>query len=64
MILIWSWAMSLHSSLKTGGNLASHRNVLTRTERIERLKDTKGFDPKAKPVLGLQKTGNRKGKVG
>ena len=56
--------MSLHSSLKTGGNLSSHRNVLTRNERIERLKESKGYDPKAKPVLGLQKTGNRKGKVG
>jgi small basic protein (TIGR04137 family) len=56
--------MSLHSSLKTGGNLSSHRNVLTRTERIERLKATKGFDPKAKAVLGMQKTGNRRGKVG
>jgi small basic protein (TIGR04137 family) len=56
--------MSLHASLKTSGNLSQHRNVLTRTERIERLKETKGYDPKGKPVLGLQKTANRKGKVG
>jgi small basic protein (TIGR04137 family) len=52
--------MSLDQSLKTAGNLASHRNVLKRHERIERLKDTKDFDPKEKQVLHLQKTGNRK----
>jgi small basic protein (TIGR04137 family) len=52
--------MSLDRSLKTAGNLVKHRNVLKRHERIERLKDTKGFDPKKKPVLGLTKTANRK----
>lgn len=56
--------MSLHRSLKTSGSLAQHRNVLTRDERIARLQETKGYDPKSKPVLGLQKTANRKGKVG
>ena len=56
--------MSLDASLKTKGNLASHRNVLTRNERIEKLKATTSFDPKAKPVLGLPKTGNRKTVVG
>lgn len=48
--------MSLDSSLKTGGNLVAKRSVLKRHERIERLKELKGFDPKKKPVLGLQKT--------
>jgi len=52
--------MSLDPSLKTAGNLASHRNVLKRHERIERLKDTKDFDPKSEKVLYLQKTANRK----
>lgn len=52
--------MSIDSSLKTAGNLAKHRNVLKRHERIERLKDTKDFDPKEKRVIGLPKTGNRK----
>lgn len=56
--------MSLDASLKTKGNLASHRNVLTRNERIEKLKATTTFDPKAKPVLGLPKTSNRKVVVG
>lgn len=52
--------MSLDQSLKTAGNLSSHRNVLKRHERIERLKDTKDFDPSDKKVLHLQKTANRK----
>ncbi|MEM8834709.1 MAG: small basic protein [Planctomycetota bacterium] len=52
--------MSLDSSLKTQGNLTKHRNVLKRHERIEKMKETKGFDPEQSPVLGLQKTGNRR----
>ena len=36
------------------------RERTTRHERIERLKDTKDFDPQDKKVLHLQKTGNRK----
>ncbi|MEQ8844154.1 MAG: small basic protein [Phycisphaerales bacterium] len=56
--------MSLDSSLKTAGNLASHRNVLTRAERVEKLKETKGFDPKKQAVLGLPKTANRQASVG
>lgn len=52
--------MSLDSSLKTQGNLAQHRNVLSRRERIERLKELSNFDPKSKKVLGLPKTANRK----
>lgn len=53
--------MSLDRSLKVaGGSLSSHRNVLTRAERIQRLKDFASFEPKQKPVLGLPKTGNRK----
>lgn len=52
--------MSLDRSLKTSGNLSQHRNVLTRGERINRLKTVSGFDPNKKPVLGLPKTANRK----
>jgi len=52
--------MSLDQSLKTAGNLASHRNVLKRHERIQRLKDQKDFNPKENMVLHLQKTANRK----
>ena len=56
--------MSLDRSLRTGGGLSQHRNVLTRAERIEKLKATTGYDPNKKPVLGLQKTANRKATVG
>lgn len=52
--------MSLDSSLKIGGGLAGHRNVLTRAERITKLKqigELKGDDASA---LGLRKVGNRK----
>jgi small basic protein (TIGR04137 family) len=53
--------MSIDSSLKVaGGALSSHRNVLKRAERIERLKETKDFEPEKKPVLGLPKTRNIK----
>ena len=55
--------MSLHSSLRTSGNLASKRSVLKRTERIAKLEATKGFDPEKKPVLGMPKT-NAKGGAG
>ncbi|MCA9305933.1 MAG: small basic protein [Phycisphaeraceae bacterium] len=54
--------MSLDRSLKTGGNLTQHRNVLKRDERIKKLTETKGFDKEQKPVLGLVKTANRKAK--
>ncbi|MDX2115959.1 MAG: small basic protein [Planctomycetota bacterium] len=52
--------MSLDRSLKTAGNLSQHRNVLTRAERIERLKNTTGYDAQKKAVIGLPKTANRK----
>lgn len=52
--------MSIDRSLKTAGNLTRHRNVLTRAERIERLKGKKAFDPTTGDPLGLPKVGNRK----
>lgn len=52
--------MSLDRSLKTGGSLDRHRNVLTRAERIERLKARSKFDPAKDSPLGLPKVGNRK----
>ncbi len=51
--------MSLHSSLKLGGSMAKKRNVLNRTERIEKLTATKGFDPTKKSVLNLPKTNSK-----
>ena len=55
--------MSIDRSLKQTGGLAQHRNILTRAERLDRLKATSGFDSSKKPVLGLPKTANRKSKV-
>lgn len=52
--------MSLDRSLKTAGSLAGHRSVLTRAERIAKLKVTHNFDPAQKKVLGLPKTSSRK----
>ena len=52
--------MSLDRSLKVGGGLARHRNVLTRAERIQKLADTKKFDMDQSDPLGLPKVGNRK----
>lgn len=54
--------MSIDSSLKKSGGLTGHRNVLTRTERIENLKETKDVDFSKKPVIGLPKVGNRASK--
>ena len=51
--------MSLDSSLKQGGGLQRHRNVLTRTERIAKLKDQGKFDSDDR-ALGLPKVANRK----
>ena len=52
--------MSLHRSLKTtAGALNQHRNVLTRTERIERLATEKKFTPGKDSPLGLVKVANR-----
>lgn len=52
--------MSLDPSLKIGGGLAGHRNVLTRAERIAKLKEKGEFDPEEGSALGLRKVGNRK----
>ena len=52
--------MSLDPSLKTGGGLAGHRNVLTRAERITKLQQLGEFKPEDGSALGLRKVGNRK----
>lgn len=52
--------MSLDRSLKTSGALEGHRSVLTRNERVAKLQITKNFDPKKQPVIGLQKTLNKR----
>src|SRR5262245_5677722 len=55
--------MSLDRSLKTASSLTRHRNVLTRAERLKRLKDEERW-AEDKSVFGLPKVGNRTAKVG
>lgn len=55
--------MSLDKSLKTAANLSRHRNVLSRHERIEVLKEEDRFREGQKPV-GLPKVAHRKVTVG
>jgi small basic protein (TIGR04137 family) len=55
--------MSIDRSLKTAGNLARHRNVLTRAERIAKLKDLEHWNEE-KSAFGLPKVAHRNLKVG
>ena len=55
--------MSLDKSLKSKASLARHRNVLSRAERIERLKAEDRWEEGQSPVH-LPKVANRKAKVG
>ena len=55
--------MSIDRSLKVKGALSRHRNVLSRAERIERLKDEERWEVGGS-VLGLPKVANRKGHAG
>lgn len=48
--------MSLDRSLKTKGNYAGVRSVLTRAERIAKMTADKKFDAKKNNALGLPKT--------
>ena len=52
--------MSLDPSLKIGGGLAGHRNVLTRAERIAKLQAMGELKDSESKALGLRKVGNRK----
>lgn len=51
--------MSLDRSLKSASSLVRHRNVLTRAERMERMKDEDKWT-EGRAILGLPKVGNRK----
>ena len=55
--------MSLDKSLKGGDRLTRHRNVLTRVERIEQLKETGLWTDESK-AMGLPKVVHRKVNVG
>ena len=55
--------MSLDKSLKGKDTLMRHRNVLTRAERIEHLKETGRWTEDSK-AIGLPKVVHRKAAVG
>lgn len=55
--------MSLDPSLKIKGALSRHRNVLTRAERIETLKDEERWTEEDS-VFGLPKVAHRKSHAG
>ncbi len=56
--------MSLDPSLKIGGGMAGHRNVLTRAERISKLTELGEFKSSGVKALGLRKVANRKVSAG
>jgi len=51
--------MSIDRSLKLKGALVRHRNVLTRAERLKRLKEEEKWE-EGKSIFGLCKVANRK----
>lgn len=55
--------MSIDPSLKVKGALSRHRNVLTRAERIEQLKDEERW-AEDDSVLALPKVAHRKSHAG
>jgi len=55
--------MSIDPSLKIKGALTRHRNVLTRAERIEKLKEQERWS-EGDSLLGLQKVAHRKSHAG
>lgn len=55
--------MSVDRSFKVKGALSRHRNVLSRAERIEKLKDEEKW-AEGDSVLGLPKIAHRKSRAG
>ncbi|HSV98927.1 MAG TPA: small basic protein [Sedimentisphaerales bacterium] len=55
--------MSIDPSLKLKNALVRHRNVLTRAERLDVLKDEERWN-EGDPVMGLPKVGHRKSTAG
>ncbi len=55
--------MSIDRSLKIKGALSRHRNVLTRAERLEQLKDEERWS-EGDSLFGLPKVAHRKSHAG
>ena len=49
--------MTIHKSLKSGSSMTRHRNVLTRPERIAKLKENERWNEE-ESVYGLPKVRN------
>ena len=47
--------MSIHSSFRSSGSAAKHRNVLTRLERLEKLEEANRWNPTEDGLFGLPK---------
>ncbi len=47
--------MSIHSSFRTGGSAAKHRNVLTRLERLEKLEAAERWNSAEDGLFGMPK---------
>lgn len=56
--------MSLDASLKAANALVRHRNVLTRDERLKKLKEEEKWQEGRNGILGLPKVAHRKMAVG
>lgn len=56
--------MSVHKSLKTKGLGSKHRNVLSRKERIDKLREEGDFDDASSSPFGLRKVRSIKIKKG
>jgi small basic protein (TIGR04137 family) len=48
--------MSVHKSLRMRGGLVRERNVLTRAERIDKMKERGSWPKEGRSVFGLPKT--------
>lgn len=47
--------MSIHSSFRTSGSAAKHRNVLSRLERLEKLEDAGRWNSADEGLFGMPK---------
>lgn len=52
--------MSIHGTFVSKGGFAAHRNVLSRSERVARLRADGKWDEKRKKITGLPKVRNIK----
>lgn len=49
------WSVSIHSSFRSSGSAAKHRNVLTRLERLEKLEAAGRWNADEQGLFGMPK---------